>query len=634
MEYRMKSTSERPGIALRLFVTALLCLGMACGLPACGGSSNRDQLKDEAAASTPVDTSNTPAIVEVLTASNTLPSAGTEVTLTAFVKNASNVGLEGKSAVFSASSGTLEVVSATSDASGAVSAKIRAGSNKALRNITVTVTSGAASGTLVLAVTDSTVTVSGSGSMQVGGPLSTYTVRAADSAGNPVSGASVSVSSSLGNTISLSAPTTGSTGTTSFSYTPTLAGTDTLTISSLGVQTTTTVQVNAIDFAVLSPPSNTTIAVGATGQAVTVRYKTSNVGVAGSTVTFSSTRGSVTPSTATTDANGDASVLLTSTTAGPATLVAQIAGIGQVSLPVLFTATTPSTVVVQSNPSALQPNVAGSSSNQSSIEAVVRDANGNAVANTQVAFSVLQDLSNGTLSPGVALTDSTGRAQVQFIPGPLSTANNGVVIQASAGTPTVSGTTSLTVNGRALFITIAFGNTIAALDSPPTTYTKTFSVYVNDANGVAVANQDLTLAVLPEDYGKGILGYDAVSSLWLNPLITVCPNEDSNRNGILDSGEDSNRNGTLTPGNVAVAVPGTVTTNTLGRATFELQYGMPYATWVRVRIVARATVAGTESSQSLLMRLPFAATDFGDANIPPPAAISPFGQSNQCTDAL
>lgn len=632
MEYRMKLTSERPGITQRLFVTALMVL--ACLLPACGGSSNRDQLKDEASAATPVDTSNTATLVEVLASSNTLQSAGSDVTVTAFVKNASNVGLEGKSVVFAASSGTLEVVSATSDAAGAVSAKLRAGSNKSLRNITVTVTSGAASGTLVLAVTDSTVTIAGSGSMQVGGPASTYTVRAADSANNPVAGASVAVSSALGNAISLSAPTTGSTGTTSFTYTPTVAGTDTLTVSSLGVQTTTTVQVNAIDFAVLSPASNTTVAVGTTGQSVTVRYKTNNVGVAGSTVTFSSTRGTVTPSTATTDANGDASVLITSTTAGPATLVAQIANVGQVSLPVLFTATTPSTVVVQSNPSALQPNVAGTSSSQSSIEAMVRDANGNAVANTPVAFSVLQDLSNGTLSPGVALTDSTGRAQVQFIPGPLSTANNGVVIQASAGSPTVSGTTSLTVNGRALFITIAFGNTVGDVDS--TTYTKPFTVYVTDANGVAVANQGLTLSILPADYDKGFMFYDAATSLWTNAYSTLpshCPNEDVNGNGILDGIEDTNGNGLLTPGNIAVVVPGTVATDAQGRAAFSMQYGKPYATWVRVRIMARANVAGTESSQSVLMRLPAAVSDLGDETVPPAGVVSPFGQSGYCTTA-
>lgn len=620
------------------FACAVFFLFFALALSACGGSSNRDQLKDEAATAgaitTPIDTSIAASTVEVLTASNTLPSAAASVVITAFVKNASNVGLEGKAVVFSASSGTLEVTSALSDAAGSVSAKLTAGSDKSLRNITVTVTAGTASGSIVIAVVDTAVSIAGSGSVQVGAPANTYTVRAVDSAGNPVAGAALSASSALGNAISLASATTSSAGASSFSYTPTIAGTDTVTVSALGAQAKTTVLVNAIDFAVLTPASNTNIAVGATGQTMTVRYKVANAGVAGSTVTFSSTRGTVTPATAVTDANGDASTVLTSTTAGAASAVAQISGVGQVSLPVLFTATTPSTVVVQANPAALLPNAVGSTSNQSNIEAVVRDASGNVVANTQVTFSMLQDLSNGNLSPGVALTDSNGRAQVQFVPGTLSTAANGVVIQASAGNPAVSGTVSLTVNGRALFISLAYGNTVADVDT--TTYTKTFSAYVTDANGAAVANQSLTLSVLPEDYDKGSMVFDATSNLW-SPVYTTpghCVNEDTNRNGILDAGEDINANGALTPGNVAVLVPGAITTDTLGRSTFEIQYGKPFATWARMRLTARATVAGTESSQFIIFRLPIAVADAGDATIPPPAVNSPFGQSAQCTDAL
>ena len=69
MEYRMNLKSERPGTTTRLFAYAMLSVGIACFIPACGGSSNRDQLKDEATAATPatpVDTNSTPAIVEVL----------------------------------------------------------------------------------------------------------------------------------------------------------------------------------------------------------------------------------------------------------------------------------------------------------------------------------------------------------------------------------------------------------------------------------------------------------------------------------------------------------------------------------------------------------------------------------------
>lgn len=619
---------------VRRFLDALFVIAFALVLAACGGTSNRDKLKEEAAVSPPTSTpASAAATVEVLTSANTIASAGAEAVVTAFVKTASNVALEGQAVTFSASSGTLQVVSSTSDASGAVSARLTAGSNKALRNITVTVTAATVSGNVVIGVTDSSLSIAGSTSLQSGGAASTYTVRALDSAGNGIPGVVLTASSTLGNTLSPTSATTNSTGTASFSYTPTTAGSDTISVTGLGAQATASVQVSAIDFSVLTPASNTLIAVGATGQTFTVRYLLASAGVAGQTVNFSTTRGAVSAPSAVTNASGDASVTVTSNTAGPASLVAQISGVGQVSLPVVFTAVTPSSVVVQANPSAVQPNSNGSTSNQSAIQAVVRDTNGNAVAGTQVNFTLQADTSGGTLSQGSATTDNNGRAQVQFIPGSSITANNGVVIQAVAGA--ASGTASLTVSGQALFITLAYGNTISDVDT--TTYTKTFSVYVTDANGNAVQNQNLTLSVIPETYFKGSRTFNPGTSLW-EPVYSVpagCPNEDANRNGVLDTGEDANSNAALTPGNVAVVTPGTVTTDSVGRTTFELQYGKPYATWIRARLVARGTVGGTESSQSVLLILPISIADIGDENVAPAGgAISPFGQANACANPL
>lgn len=576
-------------------------------------------------------TQSSAANVEVLASSGVLPSAGPDVIITAVVKNSSNVGLAGQPVTFSASSGTLQVTSGVSDSSGVVSARLTAGSNKTLRDIAVTVTASRAFGSIVIPVTDTTVLIAGSGSLQTGSTASAYTVRALDSAGAAIVGAPVTATSSLGNTIVLSSPITGSTGITSFSYTPINAGTDTVTVSALGAAWKTTIQVNAVDISVLSPASNFSIPTG-TSQAISVRYKNLNVGAPGQTVTFNTTRGTFASSTSVTDANGDAFAVLSSATAGPAIVTAQIAGIGQVTLPVQFAAGNPATVVLQANPSAVQPNAAGLSNNQVSIEALVRDANGNAVANTQVSFSMTQDLSNGRLSPGVALTDGNGRAQVLFIPGASSTATNGVEIQATAGSPGVSGSTSLTVNGQALFITLAFSNLISDLD--PGTYTKAFTAFVTDASGVAVANQRLTLSVWPEDYDKGSMNIDTTDSLWKSASATTCSNEDANRNGFLDAGEDGNGDGKLTPGNVALIAPGAINTDTAGRASFDIQYGKRFATWARVRITARATVSGTESVQSVLLRLPVAVADVGDLLVPPVGAISPFGQSGACGDAL
>ena len=578
----------------------------------------------------PADTGNGSAIVEVLTSANTLLSSGSEAVITAFVKNSANVGLAGQTVAFSATSGTLQVASFVSDATGAVSAKLIAGNDKSVRDITVAVTAGSAVGSVVVSVTGTRVTLAGSGGLQAGGAASQYTVRALDSSNNPISGAQIVVRSTLGNSITTPLKTD-ATGTTTFLYTPNKAGSDTLTVNGLGTSVSSTVVVNAIDFIVLSPAGTTSVAIGAL-QTVVVQYKLLGVGVPGQTVAFSTTRGTLVASTAITDLNGQATATVSSTTAGPAVVVAQISGVGSVNLPVQFVATTPATIVVQANPGGILPNTSGKT-NQSTIEAVVRDANGNAVAGRDVNFTALQDSSNGTIDPPTSTTDANGRAQVQFIPGALSTQANGVRIQAEVASTGIRSIATLTVNGKALFITLAFGNEIANVDE--TTYKKAFSVYVTDANGVAVGNQLITLSVIPTEYYKGTLAApDLTVPMWRYASApTRCANEDLNFDGVLDAGEDTNGNGQLTPGNIAVASPGTVTTDASGRASFVIQYGEQFVPWARVRITAQANVTGTESRQSILFDLVGLAKDFTDETVPPAGAISPFGTSALCTDS-
>lgn len=195
-----------------------------------------------------------------------------------------------------------------------------------------------------------------------------------------------------------------------------------------------------------------------------------------------------------------------------------------------------------------------------------------------------------------------------------------------------SANTTTTVSGPALFITLAYSNTISDVDD--TTYSKTFSVYVTDANGIGVPNKTLTLSAVPETYFKGAMTYNGGAAQW-RPTYSVptgCANEDTNGNGSVDAGEDTNGNGSLQPGNLALLTPGTVTTDSTGRITFDMQYGKRYATWVSVRVTARGAVAGTESSQSVLMTLPIALADIGDSTLAPPGINSPFGQANACSN--
>lgn len=605
-------------------VQAMIFLLFACG----GGGGSSGLVPGQVVPAPVVAAAEVPVSVEVLASANSLLSAGPEVVITAFVKNGANVGISAQKVTFSASSGSLLSAATVTDASGAATARLVVGSDKSVRDIKVTATAGSASGDVVVALTGTRVSISGSGSLQAGAAASTFIVRAVDSSNNPIGGAKLTVESALKNAVSANSVTTDATGGATFLYTPNTAGSDTITVTGLGTSAKVPLTVSAIDFVILSPGSNALVATGIS-QSISVRYRVSGAGVAGQAVSFSTSRGSFSSGTAITDANGEASTVLTSTTAGPAVVVAQVAGAGSVTLPVQFVATTPTSVVVQSNPGSVLPNTSGTT-NQSTIEAIVRDSSGNAVANRQVNFTTLQDLSNGTLSPSIATTDANGRAQVQFIPGASSTPANGVVIQAEVASTSIRSTTSLTVNGKALFITIAFGNTITNLDE--TTYSKPFSVYVTDANGVAVGNQVLSLSAIPEVYFKGALIFNKKWTFDSAAPPTACLNEDLNMNGILNPGEDTNRNGQLTPGNIVVTAPGTVTTDASGRATFNLQYGEQFAPWATVRLVARASVAGTESRQSIFYGLSGLASDFSDENVTPAGVRSPFGTSGLCTD--
>lgn len=642
------------------FIKCVAALGLTLALAACGGGggsagtpltgSNSVAVPPISAASSPEQiAAATPAIIEVLTSTNTLPSAGSEAVITTQVKNSANVGLAGQTVTFSASSGSLQLVSGVTDSTGKASAKLTAGSDKSNRNITITASTGDVSGSVVVPVTGTKISVNGTGSLQVGPIASQFTVRAVDSAGNGISGASITLKSSLSNGLSASPLTTDPTGSATFLYTPSNAGTDTLTVSGLGASATATVVVNAIDFTIVSPDSNTSIPIS-TLRTVTVQYKFNNLGVPGKTVYFSTTRGTLVSSIGTTNAAGQATVDVSSSTAGPANLTAQIAGVGSVNLPLQFVAITPSSIVVQANPGSVLPNESGGTTNQSTLSATVRDAIGNPVSGQVVNFTATQDGSNGTITPGSGTTDSNGMTSVQFIPGALSTANNGVVVNAAVqSNPALFSTTTLTVNGSALFISIAVANTLTVFDS--TTYQKDFSVYVTDANGAPAANRSVTLSVFPVIYKKGNLIVCTVQSAdclgasqgWdyqATTSPTLCPNEDDisanisyRRNGVLDPGEDINGNSVLDPGLPVVISPSTLTTDASGYGTFKIRYGKNYAWWLTTQITARALVGGTESSKTVTYDLEMLSTDAGNLTSTPANVTSPYGIATDCAIA-
>ena len=577
-----------------------------------------------------------PAFIDILPSSSTLSSApSSEVTFVVTVKDAVNSAIPNQVVTFTATSGTLTGASPapSTDASGKITTlSLSPGANSANRTITVTATAGSISKSINIPVVGTTVTVSGAGSALVGAPALTYSVKALDSGGKAIGGASLTISSSAGNTVNPSTVTTDVSGSATFTYTPLAAGTDTLTVTGLGATATATVAISDQDFSFTLPASAAQMVVGASN-AVQVCYKilgTVTPPTAG--VTFSTTRGTL-GATVYPDAQGCTSTTVSSTTAGPVTISAQM-GTVRSSVTAAFIAVVPATIVLQANPGAVLPNAAGSTTNQSTLSATIRDANGNPVANQVVNFTAIQDGSNGSIVPGSGTTDSNGQTSVQFVPGALSTAANGVLVRATVqSNPALFSDANLTVSGNALFLSIGIASTLQALDE--VTYKKQFSVYVTDANGAPAANRAVTLSVFPLAYGKGTLVWNASAEppTWQYSATspTICANEDINRDGILNAGEDINLNGKLDPGLPVVISPSTVTTDATGNATFFMSFGKNFAWWATTQITARASVGGTESSQFANYFLEMLTAD-AQSPSSPANQISPFGTATVCTN--
>jgi len=273
------------------------------------------------------------------------------------------------------------------------------------------------------------------------------------------------------------------------------------------------------------------------------------------TVIFSSNRGKVTPGSATTNINGEATVNLNSDSAGPVIISAKLNDNKLVSDTVdgYFISTVPYKINLQANPAVVLPN------SVSRLKAVVRDKTDNPVQDILVNFTMLKDGSQGSISETVQLTNSAGIAETEFKSGALTTGSNGVEITASYTylTATKVDTAYLTVSGEALSMSIG-GSSVISESDDKTEYRKVFAVHVLDANGSPVANKEVTLTASPTAYKKGHMAYfDPDGWDIVAPYYLCSYNEDTDLNGILDDGEDRNGDKVLQPGNAVGILNGT-----------------------------------------------------------------------------
>ncbi len=574
----------------------------------------------------------------LLLSSPQLGSGGTDtVTVTAIVKDSGNLVMADIPVVFTASSGSLEIVQGTTDASGQATANLTPGGDYNNRTITLTAMAGSVTETATVDVTGTSISISGESSLTTG-DSTTLTITLVDSDGNPISGELLTVSSSLGSTLSSASLTTDSAGQVQVSVTPGSSGTDSITASALGASASHALTISGDEFQITAPLADTDINLNSCAE-LNLNWLVNSSPNTGQTISFSATRGTIysdsactnAATSAVTDANGDAKVYISSTFSGPSTLTAFASGGPSTSISVNFVATTAAMIDLQVDNATIGPNDGSQTvQQQATITATVRDPNNNLVKGKLVRFEITQDLSGGTLTTATATTDSLGRANTTYVSSAATTSKDGVEITAFVDdTPSVSGTVNLTVAQNGLFVRLGTGNNVAKVGA--TQYNKQYVVMVTDASGNAVANESVDISINPERYAKGYWVVDVDKWVRYDPnngnqstVTDTCPNEDVNENGILDPGEDINSNGTLEPGNIAAA-PASVITGADGTFEFDILYAREYAEWVEVRLTASTQVAGTESSDTVVFWLPIAAEDTNDTETALPGVNSPFG---------
>src|SRR5436309_522287 len=376
--------------------------------------------------------------VQLLASSPQMPSSGAvTVDLTAIVVDANGQAVSGTAVVFSTGTDPSAFISnisssGVSDANGTVTAKLNLGSNKSNRFISVTASTQGATAATGVDVTGTAITISGNSSLAFGSST-TLTFSLKDSAGGALPGFTMTLTSATGNSISPATGTTNSSGQVTAVVTATAGGNDTITATAAGTSKTQALTVSSAGFAFTTPAPSVDIPLN-TPTTISVNWTNGGAPVAGQAVTFATSRGTITGSPSTTNGTGDTpGVSISSTTAGTATVTASgPGGTPAATINVTFVATTASSTAAQALPGAVQTTtgVASQTNNKSTISVVVRDVANNLVKNAGVDFN-LTDTTGGSLNASHAITDVTGGAAVTYTAGTVSSAQNGVTIQAT-----------------------------------------------------------------------------------------------------------------------------------------------------------------------------------------------------------
>ncbi len=312
---------------------------------------------------------------------------------------------------------------------------------------------------------------------------------------------------------------------------------------------------------------------------------------------------------------------------------------------------TPQAYSLAANPSNVPVNTDGSTANYVNVRALFVGADNTPISGVRVIFDLAGDVNSigGTISSGssIVYSDAAGVARTTYYPGARGSGNKALTIRGcwdiNDFTP-VAGTAACP-NGHPISTTITvvdsgvslapFTNGLVTSLDAQSVYQLDFAVQVVDSVGQPKSGVTVKGSVdLPTYYkGQYFITATATASAWVSTRTASCPNEDVNRNNVVEVlggvSEDANSSGRLEPYSADAAIipasAGSDVTDVSGKAYFHLQYGQNVASWDDYVLTFSAIVAGTEGRATYTDQLPIPATVANNIAALPPFYKSPYG---------
>ena len=610
-------------------------------------------------------TVGTPSIA--LSLSTTTITTTTPATVTAAVKDANNAPVAGQVVTFSSPGnlGAFSPSSALTDASGNAVTKLSpssvstTGADLAVATVSFNAAPLTASQGYQVAITnaDLILTTSSTQIFNTGSASVGIVITAIDANRNTVASVPVSISVDAGGVVTGAAPQTGANGSVSATLS---VGVDrsnrliTITATAGAITRKATVQVVGTTISSTLVP-----AVTPQNSAGAVQYRVvdqAGNAMAGQSVQI--TAGGLTPPQAsgTTGPNGDysfnyvspsadGSYLVTATIAGKTdvqTLLVQSVGVVASAIGPIAAAT------ASANPSVVAVNLANSQANRSEIRGLFLGANNLPIKNVRARFDLAGDTNSigGTFTTGstTLYSDANGVVTTAYVPGTRSSPTNGLTVRMCYGLTDNDPNLLNCVNPKLVTLTVTaepLGVSIGTNEQiivNTLTYVKQFVITVADSAGVAKPDVNLVASLDLWNYRKG--QYVIANGKWVKggpapdgDSAPACPNEDTNRNGVLEDGEDVNGDGQLWPRKPDVIVSLLQSkTGADGTAILQIQYAKDHGSWVDATITVSASgVSGSEGrARYFAWPVPVDAASISNIAASPAFQLSPYGKASVC----